>query len=153
MCNVGGAPLPGRAFLKHQKEEMPATGCVRWSETSQEGEAAPVASEDGVSLPLLVAKNRSGYFGVGHVPGRSKPFEAKVSRGAATKQVRLGSFATAEEAALCVARSPEGQAAAGRAAAAESQGTLPAVPSGAILKEEGTASRLCRPARSSRRKA
>ena len=28
------------------------------------------------------------------------------------KQVQLGSFATAEEAALCVARSPEGQAAA-----------------------------------------
>ena len=34
------------------------------------------------------------------------------------KQVHLGSFATAEEAALCVARSPEGQAAAAKAAAA-----------------------------------
>ena len=43
-----------------------------------------------------------------------------------------------EEAALCVARTPEGKAAAGRAAAAERQGTLPAVPSGASLKEEGT---------------
>ena len=54
-------------------------------------------------------------------------------------QLRLGCFATAEEAALCVARSPEGRAAAGRAAAAaESQGTLPAVPSGASLKEEDT---------------
>ena len=52
------------------------------------------------------------------------------------QQVRLGGFATAEEAALCVARSPEGQAAAERAAAVESQGTLPAVPSGVILKEE-----------------
>ena len=50
----------------------------------------------------------------------------------------LGCFATAGEAALYVARSPEGQAAAGRAAAAERQGTLPAVPSGASLKEEGT---------------
>ena len=32
--------------------------------------------------------------------------------------MHLGSFATAEEAALCIARSPEGQAAAKRAAAA-----------------------------------
>ena len=45
----------------------------------------------------------------------------------------------AEEAALCIARTPEGRAAARRAAAAESQGTLPAVPSGATsLKEEDT---------------
>ena len=41
----------------------------------------------------------------------------------------------AEEAALCIARTPEGRAAARRAAAAESQGTLPAVPSGARLKQ------------------
>jgi len=53
------------------------------------------------------------------------------------KDVHLGTFATAEDAALCVARSSEGQAAAGRAAAAESQGTLPAVPTGAFVKEEG----------------
>ena len=50
----------------------------------------------------------------------------------------LGSFATAEEAALCVARTPEGRVAAGLAAAAEGQGTLPAAPSGASLKQEGT---------------
>ena len=60
----------------------------------------------------------------------------RVSRGG--KRVGLGYFATGGEAALCVARSPEGKAAAGRAATAESQGTLPAVPSGASLKEEGT---------------
>ena len=52
------------------------------------------------------------------------------------EDVSLGSFATAEEAALCVARSPEGQAAARRAASAESQAML-AVPSGTTLKEEG----------------
>ena len=55
----------------------------------------------------------------------------------------LGSFATAEEAALCVARSPEGQAAAKRAGAAppltseeEGKGKIPAMPSGAVIKEE-----------------
>ena len=68
------------------------------------------------------------------MPGRPKPYQAKVKRGG--KDVHLGYFATAEEAALCVARSPEGRAAARRAA--ESQGALPAVPSGASLKKEGT---------------
>ena len=66
---------------------------------------------------MLVANNKAGYFGV-HLtkPGRSKPYKAEVKRGG--KSVNLGSFATAEEAALCIARSPEGKAAAQRAAAA-----------------------------------
>ena len=88
-------------------------------------------------LTLLKADNKTGYFGVYLAkPGQPKPYEAQVSRGG--KKVSLGCFATAEEAALCVARSPEGQAPARRAASAERQGTLPAVPSGAILKEAGT---------------
>ena len=68
-------------------------------------------------LTLLVAHNKAGYYGV-HLKslGKSKPYEARVSRGG--KVVHLGCFATAEEAALCVARTPEGQAAAKRAAAA-----------------------------------
>ena len=69
-------------------------------------------------LTLLVADNKSGYFGV-HLdnnPGLSKPYQARVRRGG--KDVYLGSFATAEEAALCVARTPEGQAAAAERAAA-----------------------------------
>ena len=43
-------------------------------------------------------------------PGQPKPYRAKVR--SLGKQVNLGSFATAEEASLCVARSPEGRAAA-----------------------------------------
>ena len=54
------------------------------------------------------------------------------------KQVHLGFFSTAEEAALYVARSPEGRAAAERAAASEGgQGTGRAMPPVAVLKEEG----------------
>jgi hypothetical protein len=88
-------------------------------------------------LTLRMAENRTGYYGV-HLnnPGRPKPYEAQVTRGG--KKVSLGCFATAEEAALCVARSQEGRAAAARAAAAEGQGAPPAVSSGAGLKEEGT---------------
>ena len=95
------------------------------------------AQVEAEELTLLVADNTTGYFGVSlNNPGQPKPYEARVTRGG--KKVSLGCFATAEEAALCVARSPEGQAPARRAASAEREGTLPAVPSGAILKEAGT---------------
>ena len=89
-------------------------------------------------LTLLKADNKTGYFGVRHMPGKPKPYQAKVTRGG--KKVHLGSFATAEEAALCVARSPEGQAAAKRAAPQvseeEGKGTVPPMPPGAFVKEE-----------------
>ena len=67
-------------------------------------------------LTLLVADNKTGFFGV-HLskPGRPKPYEALVRRGG--KKVYLGTYTTAEEAALCVARSPEGQAEAAKRAA------------------------------------
>eukprot|EP00964_Phaeocystis_antarctica_P047251 scaffold27329_cov63-Phaeocystis_antarctica.AAC.1 len=82
-------------------------------------EARQQAPAEG--LTLRVADNKTGYFGVRQHPGRPKPYEARVKRG--DKMVHLGSFVTAEEAALCVARSPEGRAAADRAAAAPA-GTL-----------------------------
>ena len=60
-------------------------------------------------LTLLEADNKAGYFGVYlSQPGTPKPYQARVRRGG--KQVSLGYFATAEEAALCVARTPEGRA-------------------------------------------
>ena len=87
-------------------------------------------------LVLLLAENKTGYFGVSlNKPGQPKPYLAQVRRGG--KKVCLGNFATAEEAALCIARTPEGQAAAKRAAASgEGQGTGPAMPSRATLKAE-----------------
>ena len=72
------------------------------------------AQAQAEGLTLLVADNSTGYSCVYHHPGQPKPFVAQVRRGG--KGVHLGSFATAEEAALCVARTPEGQAAAERAA-------------------------------------
>ena len=55
------------------------------------------------------------------------------------KTVSLGNFATTEEAALCIAQSPEGRAAAAEWAAASEggQGAGVAMPPGAVLKEEG----------------
>jgi hypothetical protein len=112
--------------------------------------APPLTSEEArqqaqaEGLTLLVADNTAGYFGVYHQPGRPKPYQAQVRRGGNT--VHLGSFSTTEEAALCIARSPEGRAAAERAASAppsrrseeEGQGPPPARPSRSVLKEEGT---------------
>ena len=75
------------------------------------------ADADEPRLTLLVADNTTGYFGVYLTsPGKPKPYEAEVWRGG--KHVGLGYFATAKEAALCVARTPEGQAAAAEWAAA-----------------------------------
>ena len=92
-------------------------------------------------LTLCVAETKTGYFGMYLAnPGQPKPYQAQATRGG--KSVSLGSFATAEEAALCVARSPEGRAAAAaakRAAASEEgQGTGPTMPSAEIVKQEGT---------------
>ena len=78
--------------------------------TSEDGSRA------GRELTLLVAGNKAFYLGVYLDFRKTKPYQAQVKRGG--KAVSLGHFATAEEAALCIARLPEGQAAAQRAAAA-----------------------------------
>ena len=131
-----GKPKPYQAKLRRGGKEV-SLGCFATAEEAAlcvartpEGQAAakraaaapPLTSEEArqqaqaEGLTLLVAKNKAGYFGVNlHYPGQPKPYQAQVRRGG--KTVYLGSFATAEEAALCVARSPEGQAAAGLAAA------------------------------------
>ena len=54
-------------------------------------------------LTLLKADSKAGYFGVKlSNPGQPKPYQARVSRGG--ERATLGMFATAEEAALEVAR-------------------------------------------------
>ena len=79
----------------------------------------------------------------GTMPSGPKPYEAQVWRGG--KMVYLGTFATAEEAALHVVRSPEGQAAVAAppppllSSEEEDKGKVPAMPTGAVLKEKGAA--------------
>ena len=64
-------------------------------------------------LVLRVAKSKTGYAGVYHDKRNMRnPYEARVRRGVG--DVSLGHFATAEEAAMRVARSPEGRPAADR---------------------------------------
>ena len=79
-------------------------------------EARQQARAEGLTLRLTESK--TGYFGVYlNQPGTPKPYQVQVSRGG--KAVARGCFATAEEAALCVARSEGRQQAATAAAAAE----------------------------------
>ena len=73
------------------------------------------AQAEAEGLTLLVADNTTGYLGVYHYPGRPKPYLAQLRSGG--KKVTLGYFATAKEAALCVARTPGGKAAAAEKAA------------------------------------
>ena len=127
---------PGQ--LRHTAEE--AALCVA---RTPEGKAAakraaaatrPLTSEEARQqaeaerLTLLVAETQAGYFGVNlNNPGKPKPYQAQLRRGG--KKVNLGSFATAEEAALCIARSPEGQEAAKKAAAAGRAAAAPVLTS------------------------
>ena len=67
-------------------------------------------AEAEVLTLLLKADNNSGFRGVGfRGSSEAKPYKAQVQRGG--KIMYLGLFVTAEEAALCYARTPEAQAA------------------------------------------
>ena len=73
-------------------------------------EAQATAEKEG--LTLLRADNSTGFKGVSHDPRCSKPFNVGLWHGG--RRNCLGTFATAEEAALAVARflGPEGVATA-----------------------------------------
>ena len=83
-------------------------------------EALRQADVEGLTL-LRSASFRTGYKGVRFkgIRNRAKPYQATVQRGG--KELRLGQFTTAEEAALHVARASEAQAAAPQPPAASSR--------------------------------
>ena len=81
--------------------------------TAKMNGAAALLEAEAEGLTLLRSESsESGYKGVAFISGKNltMPYKARVQRGG--KTVTLGSFATAEEAALCYARTPEAQAAA-----------------------------------------
>jgi len=77
-------------------------------------EALRQAEAEGLTL-LRSERSSTGYKGVGFNSGRPKPYQAQVRRGG--KNVTIGYFATAEEAALAYARTPEAREAVAAAAA------------------------------------
>ena len=143
-----GQPKPYEARVRRGGKQA-SLGCFATAEEAAlfAVTAPPLTSEEALQqaqaegLVLRVAENWTGYFGVTvNNPGTPKPYKAQVKRGG--KVVHLGTFATAEEAALRVARSPEGRGAAAQQEASpltneeEGQGRSPTVPPSAI-KEEG----------------
>ena len=83
-------------------------------------EAVRQAEAEGLTLRRSESSS-TGYKGVAFKGSGNlaKPYKAEVRRGG--KKVNLGCFVTAEEAALCYARTPEGQAAAPQPPAASSR--------------------------------
>ena len=115
-------------------EKVAAEEQRRQAQAGQAAEARRQAQAEG--LLLRAGKSKTGYLGVhlyNSVPGAPNPYQACVRRGG--KQVYLGTFATAEEAALRVARSPEGQVAAQKAAAATPPLTSEEEVKGSFVKE------------------
>lgn len=76
-------------------------------------QALQQAQAEGIRL--RVGNNATGYFGVSLEASKPLPFRAQLKWSG--RKITLGRFATAEEAALCIARSPKGQAAAAEAEA------------------------------------
>jgi len=72
-------------------------------------EALRQAETEGLTL-LKSEGSSTGYKGVSFHSGKTKPYQARVIRDG--KEVSIGNSATPEEAALSIARSPEGRAAA-----------------------------------------
>mmetsp|Transcript_24026 Transcript_24026/g.71443 ORF Transcript_24026/g.71443 Transcript_24026/m.71443 type:complete len:228 (-) Transcript_24026:106-789(-) len=88
----------GRSYMQAELQQLAA-------------DARRAAAEAGLTL-LRSHCSLSGYRGVlrdsDSTVGLKNPYRAQVRRGG--RRVTLGRFATAEEAALCYARSPEGEA-------------------------------------------
>ena len=100
-------------------------------------EALRQAEAEG--LTLLKSDGSTGYKGVSFKSGRAKGYKAKLWRGG--KDVTLGSFATAEEAALVFARdaaaaAPQPPAASSRKRKVKSEEQPPDMPAGARVKLE-----------------
>ena len=120
----GGKIMHLGSFATAEEAALCVARLPEGQEAAQRAAAAPpLTSEEARQqaqaerLTLRVGRSGKGYLGVNlNNPGKPKPYKVRGWRGG--KQVQLGSFATAEEAALCVARTPEGKAAAERAAAA-----------------------------------
>ena len=117
--NLGYFATPEEAALKYARspEGQAAAAAPPKPPPLTAEEALRQAEAEGLTL-LKSESSNTGYRGVFHrSETTASPYVAKVGRAGTNTLVYLGVFATAEEAALVVARSPEGQAAAAAAAA------------------------------------
>ena len=101
--------------LKFQEAEAEAEAeaGVGWPAPAPMTSAQVLRQAELEGLKLLVGKSKTGFYAVNH-DGRSEalPYRLNYRPPGCGITTFLGSFATAEEAALCFARTPEGQSAA-----------------------------------------
>ena len=116
---AGGAVLPmsmpvEAAIVQVQGGAVYQEVVSAYAQPMSAEQALATAEAEGLFMPP--SNGKTGFRGVTHVTGKkARPFQAWVCREG--KLERLGRFATPEEAALCRARTPEGQKAASRCAA------------------------------------
>ena len=104
-----GEQVHGRCVVRSPEGQAAAVRAAAAAPPLTSEEAQQQAHADGLAMRL--ADNKTGYSFVNlSNPGHPKPYQARVMHD--DKQVHLGYFATAEEAALCVARSLEARPAA-----------------------------------------
>ena len=96
-----------RAAMLPLHDAVAADEALRVAQSDGHAAAAEEAlrTAEAEGLTLLKADTISGYRGVVQSRSTTKKWKAQVWRGG--KEVALGTFHTREEAALCVARSPE----------------------------------------------
>jgi len=109
VTDVEVVALNEQAALMAPPEELPVAAAPPAPPPMVAEEALRQAEAEGLTL-LKSESSNTGYKGVTFMSSRSRPYQAQVRHGG--EKVTLGSFATAEEAALAYARSPEAQAAA-----------------------------------------
>ena len=124
------------SFATAEEAALCAARSPERQEAAKRAAAAPLLTSEEVrqqaraeGLTLRVADNKAGYFGVHRMrkPGISKPFEANLWRRGKVRH--FGRFATAEEAALRIARSQTLALVASEDNAGWAAGQEPQVPS------------------------
>ena len=135
--NSAGEGMPGRIDAAHAPSialsNSMAQNVVASTGAPPEpsGQQMPAATESILALSMNKASS-TGYKGVYPSGSKSKPYLVRVRRGG--KQVSLGVFETAKEAALCYAGSSEAQAVTAAAVAVHMEPQLAAT----TLGETGT---------------
>jgi hypothetical protein len=143
--NPSGAPTSHRGFCgqapashaggDYQQSYAPLLAAPLNTEFSSRA-ALALQQAHAEGLALQTSDNLSGFDNVFMLTGGSRPFQAQVTRG--HKPVHLGNFATAQDTALCVARSPEVQVAADRTAAESYVRGIPVQPHAPIVAKGAT---------------
>ena len=139
--NLGSFATAEEAALCYQRD-VAANGAPRLTGAAAAAALAPLTAEEALrqaeaeGLTLQPSEGKTGFKGVkfdSRGSSEARPYQAQVTRGG--KYVFLGSFATAEDAALCYARDMAANGAPGLSASAASKAAAAAAPAPLTAEE------------------